>query len=418
MNRRKFLARSLAATGALPLTSAPWTAFAADTPTLSSTPSSASISALTPASAPIAQKLLILVYLKGGNDAYNTFVPHNDARYKKLRPNIALQREGLIHVSDSHGFHPALAALIPAWEAKQVALVQGIGQQEITNQHYRDLEMQFTGASPDQYFDQGWLTRALLKNPQPASIPKSALDAIAFDDLDIREADPMGPFRGQKLRVVQMQHPSEWLANRTVIGTKHTSTPAAITSGAEKSFLQADIAPRNTNFPADAFGDALKSAVQLASLGMAPPVIHITLNALDGDQHNAFDTHWTQLKYHGAVLARLANGLAALREGMIEIGKWNDTLVATYDEFGRSPKENIDKGTHHGWGSAQFVMGGRVKGGLHGEALPVVDVFSIDGPPPVIDYRQLYTTIIESWWGGSAAGVFDRRFKTLDLLTT
>ena len=145
-------------------------------------------------------------------------------------------------------------------------------------------------------------------------------------------------------------------------------------------------------------------------------MVHITLNALDGDQHNAFDTHWNQLKYHGLALERLATGIAALREGMIEIGKWNETLVATYDEFGRSPKENAEAGTHHGWASAQFIAGGRVKGGLHGVALPVVDVFSLDGPPPVIDYRQLYTTIIENWWGGSASGVFDRRFKSLDLL--
>jgi len=387
MNRRDFITAS----ASLPLICSPW-------------------SGSTFASTDAAQKLLVLIYLKGGNDAYNTFVPHTNSKYKKLRPTLALRGEDLIQVTDTHGFHPSLKALLPAWDASEVALVQGIGQQEITNQHYRDLEMQFTGASLNEYLDTGWITRALLKNPQPAL----QLDAIAFDDLDIREADPMGPFRGQKLRVVQMQHPSEWLAQRRIIGTKHVVTRPAET--AEKNFIQQDAVALKTRFPADAFGDALKATVQLAAAGIAPPVIHITLNALDGDQHHAFDTHWAQLKYHGTALARLATGIAALRTGMIEIGRWNETLLATYDEFGRSPKENIDNGTHHGWASAQFVVGGRVKGGLHGEALPVVDVFSLDGPPPVIDYRQLHTTIIENWWGGSANGVFDRRFKPLDLL--
>ncbi len=391
MNRRNFLTAS----ATLPLLGAPWARSAL---ALTNTP----------------QKLLVLVYLKGGNDAYNTFVPHTNAKYKKLRPTLALPSQSLIHVTDTHGFHPSLKALMPAWEAKELALVQGIGQQEITNQHYRDLEMQFTGASPDQFLDQGWLTRAMLQNPLKNPQPASALDAIAFDDLDIREADPMGPFRGQKLRVVQMQHPSEWLAQRQIMGTRHTITRPA--EAAEKTFMQQDVTPLKTIFPADAFGDALKATVQLAAAGIAPPVVHITLNALDGDQHNAFDTHWNQLKYHGLALERLATGITALREGMLEIGKWNETLVATYDEFGRSPKENREAGTHHGWASAQFVAGGRVKGGLHGVALPVVDVFSLDGPPPVIDYRQLYTTIIENWWGGSASGVFDRRFKPLDLL--
>jgi uncharacterized protein (DUF1501 family) len=359
-----------------------------------------------------ANKLLVLIYLKGGNDGYNTFVPHTNAKYKQLRPTLALRGDSLIHVTDTHGFHPSLKALMPAWEAKDLALIQGIGQQEITNQHYRDLETQFTGASLSDYYDDGWLTRAMLKNPQA----NSGLDAIAFDDLDIREADPMGPFRGQKLKVVQMQHPSEWLAQRKFAGTKHLATAPA--RALEATFQQKEISTLKTQFPADPFADALKAAVQLAQSGMAPPVIHITLNGLDGDQHSGFDTHWDQLKYHGNVLARLSAGIAAFRNAMIEIGQWNNTLVATYDEFGRSPKENEKSGTHHGWASSQFVAGGRVKGGLYGEAPQVVDVFALDGPPPVIDYRSLHTTVIENWWGGSASGVFDRRYKPLDILKT
>jgi uncharacterized protein (DUF1501 family) len=159
----------------------------------------------------------------------------------------------------------------------------------------------------------------------------------------------------------------------------------------------------------------LKATVELAAANMAPPVVHICLNAEDGDHHHAFDTHWDQPKYHGATLERLAKGLAAFRAGMEEIGRWNDTVLFTYDEFGRSPKENEKQGTHHGWANVQFVMGGRIKGGLVGEAMPVVNVFQIDGPAPTIDYRVLYTTIIEQHWGASANGVFQKRFKPLDI---
>lgn len=357
-----------------------------------------------------APRLLVLVYLKGGNDAYNTLVPFGNARYVKHRPTIALKRDQVIRITDSHGFHPALGGIMPIWETRELALIQGIGQQEITNQHYRDAEMQFTGASPDQYLTDGWATRAMIANRRQGK----ALDALAFGDLDIREADPMGPFRGNKLRVINMQHPSEWLRRHQVTGTRYlTSAPAQESAG---RFALSSPAELKTVFPADEFGEALMATVQLAVAGVAPPVVHITLNAASGDQHHAFDTHWDQLKYHGLALERLARGIAAFREGMREIGQWDNTLLATYDEFGRSPKENADRGTHHGWSSVHFVAGGKVKGGLYGEAMPVIDVFSIDGPPPVIDYRALYTTIIEKWWGGSAAGVFDRRFLPLDLL--
>ena len=360
--------------------------------------------------------LLVLVYLKGGNDAYNTFVPLNDVRYRKLRPNIGINRDQLIPFSATHGFNPALASLLPLWENKEIALLQGIGQQEVTNQHFRDLEMQFTGATLNQYYIDGWLTRAFGANADNSRLGRSALDALAFGDLDIREADPMGPFRGNKIRVINMQHPSEWLIAQKVAGTQHLeSTPARTLAN---TYAQPQRVKLQTAFPANEFGDALKATAQLAAAGMAPPVVHITLTAASDDQHHAFDTHWDQQKYHTPTLIKLAEGIKAFRNAMREIGQWDNTLLATYDEFGRSPKENEDRGTHHGWGSTQIVLGGKVKGGLFGQPMPVVDVFAIDGPPPVIDYRELYTTIIEQWWRGKARGVFDRNFKTLDLLRT
>ncbi|MBL8512201.1 MAG: DUF1501 domain-containing protein [Betaproteobacteria bacterium] len=357
-------------------------------------------------------KTLILIYLEGGNDAYNTLVPYTDPRYYQSRPNIALKSEQLIHLSTTQGWHPAMQALLPAWEARQCALIQGIGQQDVTNQHYRDLETQFTGADPDEYRHDGWLTRALEANP---SLAGKTLDAIAFGQLDIRESDPMGPFRGQRARVVNITHPSEWLAAQRIATTQHLATATA--QAAAKNYRQERAISLNTRFPADAFGDALRASVELVAAGIAPPVIHITLNADDGDHHHAFDTHWQQLDYHGAALTRLATWLSALRQGMIEIWHWDQSLVASYDEFGRSPKENEQRGTHHGWASTHLVMGGQVKGGFYGEALPIVKVFAIGGPKPVIDTRALYTTLIENWWGGSANGVFARRFKPLPILS-
>ena len=396
MNRRHFLSLASAA----PLLTLPW----------ANGLKASTGAALQPST------LLVMVYLKGGNDAYNTFVPLNDARYRRLRPTLAIAREQLIPFSATHGFNAALKPLLPLWENKEMALLQGIGQQGITNQHYRDLETQFTAASPDQYYDDGWLTRALRANVGNGKLGTSQLDALAFGDLDIREADPMGPFRGNKIRVINMQHPSEWLVTQKVVGTQHLeSTPAR---AVVNTYAQSQRVTLKTSFPANEFGDALKATAQLAAAGMAPPVVHISLTAVDDDQHHAFDTHWEQAKYHGETLIKLADGLKAFRDAMREIGQWDNTLLATYDEFGRSPKENAKQGTDHGWSSTHFVLGGKVKGGLLGQPVPVVDVFQIDGPPPVMDYRELYTTIIEQWWQGNARGVFDRKFKTLDLLRT
>jgi uncharacterized protein (DUF1501 family) len=175
--------------------------------------------------------------------------------------------------------------------------------------------------------------------------------------------------------------------------------------------------PLKTQFLTDQFGTAMRAAVELAAIDRKLPVIHVALNGTDEDKHHSVDCHWDQLMYHGDSLFRLASGLASLRSGLKEIGRWDETLVATYDEFGRCPTENEDRGTHHGLASVHFVMGGRVKGGLIGEAPEVRHMFPrIGGPMPKIDTRQMWTTIAQQWWNTDTANLFSKRHATLDLL--
>ena len=352
-------------------------------------------------------RLLVLVFLYGGNDNFNTWVPYTDPLYYKLRPTIAIKRDGVVPVTERHGFNRALAPLMPIFESRELALVQGIGYPDATQQHYRDEELAFTASDGDQFYTDGWVTRALSSSTR-------SLDALAFDTLDIRESDPMGPFRGDKLGVVQVQYASELLAKRKLADCVIEGN----TRGRERAKRMEALAPvqLRTTFADDPFGQAVRAAVEVASIDRTIPVIHIALNGLDGDKHHSVDCHWEQAKYHGDALKRLADGLAALREGLKEIGRWDETLVATYDEFGRSPVENEDKGTHHGHGSVHFVMGGRVKGGLYGEAPPVERVHLVGGPKPTLDTRSLWTTVVQRWWSGDASRLFARSFKPVDIL--
>ena len=361
------------------------------------------------AAAPGPRRLLILVYLYGGNDGFNTWVPYTDARYYRLRPSIAVPRDAVLKVTDSHGLHPSLAPLLPLWEARELAIVQGLGYPGTTQQHYRDSEIAFTAAD-EEILGEGWVSRALAAAQRRAAGP----EAVAFGVLDVRALDPMGPFRGERIAAVQVHHASELLAARRFAGCATESNAPGRGAAASGGML----APRPlaTPFPADPFGQALRAAVELAAADAAIPVIHVALNAHDGDKHHTLDTHWDQLRYHGEALRRLAEGLAALRAGLVEIGRWDETLVATYDEFGRSPVENENHGTHHGLGTTHFVAGGRVRGGLYGKAPPVEDLHPIGGPAPALDTRRLWTTVVQGWWGLDAASLFARPHAPLGLL--
>jgi uncharacterized protein (DUF1501 family) len=354
---------------------------------------------------------LVLVFLYGGNDSYNTWVPYTDPTYYRVRPNIAVKRDAVLKITDSHGFHPSLAALMPVWDAKELALVQGIGMAGTTQQHIRDCEIAFTG-NDEEIVTSGWATRVLARRPPAAGLA----DAIALGgELDVRMSDPMGPFRGDRLGVIQVHWAYELLEKRR-IGDCVIDTN---TRGRERVARDTQPIPATalrTAFPSDPFGQAMRMTVELAAADRSLPVVHVTLNGLDNDKHHSVDCHKQQLDYHGDALKRLAEGLAALRSGLTEIGRWDETLVATYDEFGRSPMENEDRGTHHGAASTHFVMGGRVKGGLIGEAPRVVSMWPIGGPAPTLDTRRLWTTVAERWWGIDASDVFARRHAPLDLL--
>ena len=358
-----------------------------------------------------ANRLFVMVYLYGGNDGYNTWVPYANPLYYKLRPHIAVPRDAVLKVTPTHGFHPSLAALIPAWEAKDLALVQGLGYPACTQQHYRDTETAFTGCDGTEFSAEGWVTRALARTTHPGAMA----DAVAFDLLDIRLADPMGPFRGGKLGAIQVYRPSQLLESRRITPLLHEATAR----GREMlSHVKEPLAPvtLRTRFPSDPLGEAMRATVELAALDRSLPVIHVALNGLDDDKHHSVDCHLEQNQYHGDALKRLGDALAALRAGLIEIGRWDETLVATYDEFGRSPVENEDQGTHHGLANTHLVMGGRVVGGLHGEAPAVVRLYPIGGAAPAIDTRRLWSTVIEKWWSTPADGVFTQRHRTLDLI--
>jgi uncharacterized protein (DUF1501 family) len=358
-------------------------------------------------------RLLVLVFLYGGNDSYNTWVPYTDQTYYRVRPTLAVPRDAVLKITDRQGFHPSLAALMPAWQAKDLALVQGIGYAQATQQHYRDCEIAFTGAD-QEITGIGWATRILSRRATPEG---ATADAVAFGELDIRESDPMGPFRGNQLGVVQVHYADELLAKRRISDCVLETN----TRGRDRAARATGVIPPlalKTNFPGDPFGKAMRMTVELAAADRMLPVIHVTITGLDGDKHHSVDCHWDQLKYHGDALKRLADGLAALRTGLMEIGRWDETLVATYDEFGRSPMENGDHGTHHGLATTHFVMGGRVQGGLIGEAPRVVSMHPIGGPEPTIDTRRLWTTVAQRWWGIDAGGAFDRRYEPLPLLKT
>ena len=122
------------------------------------------------------------------------------------------------------------------------------------------------------------------------------------------------------------------------------------------------------------------------------PVIAIKV-ALGG-----FDTHANQAPTHERLLAFLATNLATLRQNLIGAGLWNDVVVMTYSEFGRRARQNASAGTDHGTSAPHFVMGGGVKGGLHG-VYPSLSDLQAGDLRHTVDFRNVFATLAQGCWG-------------------
>ena len=108
----------------------------------------------------------------------------------------------------------------------------------------------------------------------------------------------------------------------------------------------------------------------------------------------------------------------ALRGALTELGAWDRTLVMTFSEFGRRPRQNQSNGTDHGTAAPHFMAGGAVRGGLYGQA---PDLAQLDGAQNLAfttDFRQLYAGVARDWWGVNPESVVRGRFEPLRFLKT
>jgi uncharacterized protein (DUF1501 family) len=121
-----------------------------------------------------------------------------------------------------------------------------------------------------------------------------------------------------------------------------------------------------------------------------------------------WDTHVNQ----GGATGYLADRLAELGRGVAgfvdEIGPdaWHDTVVVVISEFGRTFRENGNRGTDHGHGSVYWVLGGGVKGGrVVGEQVRVeqANLFQNRDYPVLTDYRVLLGGLLQRLYGLDAA---------------
>ncbi len=353
------------------------------------------------------QNLLILVEFKGGNDGLNTVIPYADDNYYRLRPRIALARDQILQLDEHTGLHPSLQAMLPLWQAGEVAIVQGVGYPDPNLSHFRSIEIWDTASASNEYLNKGWLSQTFSQFPPPA---RFAAEGVSLGSEDL------GPLAGGA-RAIVLNNADQFtriakLADDPALHTGNASLDRILGIESDIRHAASRIDGRysfRTEFPATPFGNTLHTAAEVIANRSGVAVVRISLNG--------FDTHANQPATQAHLLKQFADGMAALKSALTELDRWNSSLIMTYSEFGRRPQDNDGNGTDHGTAAAHFVMGGRVRGGLYGQA-PGLDQLENGNLVHTVDFRSLYLAAAEKWWRLPAKKLMGGHFNSLNIIRT
>ena len=330
--------------------------------------------------------ILVLIELKGGNDGLNTLIPMDDPFYHILRPKIAIPKSDAIMLHDGFAMHGSLAPLLPLWESGDMAWVHALGYPNANKSHFRSIEIWETGSETEAYDRQGWLSKlypqsstelkAVAVGSDAGPLAGSAFDKIVMEDVKT--------FRSltKQLKKVRAETSNPALAHALDVQNNVYNNAQTLIDTLKTPHSS------SVSFPSHRFGRRLNQVSQLINSGLGASFYKVELGG--------FDTHFGQVNRHQRLLSQLSSGLKPFVTSMQEAGHWDNVLIMTYSEFGRRASENRSGGTDHGTAAAQFLLGGRLRGGLYGRAPSLDDLVKSD-LKHTTDFRSLYHSVAKQW---------------------
>lgn len=316
------------------------------------------------------RKTLIAIFQRGAVDGLNMVVPYAESNYYDLRPNIAIPKpngsaNAAINLDGFFGLHPSMQPFKPLWDSKRLAIVHASGSPDNTRSHF-DAQDYMESATPGvKSTRDGWLNRYLQSKADPQ---KSLFRAVSMTQQMPRAMQGKAPtiamsnladFRiraGQTSEAVQggFEAIYEEAVNDTLHGTGKETFEAI---NYLKQVNPGQYKPENgATYPQTPFGNALRQTAQLIKAGVG---LEVAFTDVGG-----WDTHVNEGNQQGQLsnlLRQFSSAIAALH---IDLGqRMDDVVILTMSEFGRTVRENGNRGTDHGHANAMFVLGNQVRGG-------------------------------------------------------
>lgn len=352
---------------------------------------------------PRAQPKFLLVFLRGGYDAANLLVPVSSQFYYEARPNIAIPRPGAgvnaaLPLDTDWGLHPALRDTAHRlYTQRQAAFVPFCGTDDLTRSHFEtqdSIELgQPLGGNRD--FQSGFLNRlvGVLGGAVPISftdqlpivmrgdkdVPNMALRTLGKPGIDNRQS-----------AIISAMYRRTSLAPQVNEGFGVRDEVIVAMAPEMEAASRDAITAKGFELESRRVAKLMRDKFDIGFLDVGGWDTHVGEGAATG--------------YLGGRLEELGRGLAAVAE---EMGPaWRNTVIFVLSEFGRTFRENGNRGTDHGHGSVYWVLGGGIRGGrIVGEQtrLTQAALFQNRDYPVLNEYRAVLAGLFARMYGLDAA---------------
>ena len=363
--------------------------------------------------------ILVVIQMSGGNDGLNTIIPYADDNYFKLRPVIGIKDQRL-KLNDHLMLNPQMTAFKDLYDQGQLAIINGCGYPSPSRSHFRSMEIWNT-AAPDRQETVGWLghyidhalrgTQSMLK---AVNIGSELPQALVADSAPVPSIQTIQDFRFKLDRQSEYDAKLEDQIIRECNAVRNDSPALEFLSRqATNAIIETDNIRKvaanyktEVNYP-KGLGDQLRTIAQLIDGNFGTRVFYA--------QTGGYDTHANQLNGHGQLLNGVGNAIAAFHKDMTSRGLADKVTIMCFSEFGRRAQQNNSNGTDHGAAGPMFLIGGKVKGGLHGDYPSLTELDGGDLKYSV-DFRRVYATILDRWMAADSNAVLGEKFDAIDVL--
>lgn len=393
MNRRRFLRQTLAHVG---LGALAW-----------------SLAGVRHVMAAPGDRVLVVVYLRGGWDGLNVAVPHGDDAYYSLRPTIAIRppsdggAASALDLDGFFGFHPAMSALHAMYQSGQVAVLPAVHYVGAWNSHFAGQDVIESGSVPA--LASGWLGRYLqqstgdptqkalsLTDQVPLSLVGLDTPVSAFPDLGSPYLASSTSDRAMLANVVSQEYGRAPLPGNPYsialngIGSKLLGDLASLQ-------VVGQMTPENgAAYPVTTFGRQIRQAAALVKGRTGLELITLNLGG--------WDTHSSEGGASGRMAVQLADFSNSVAAFFTDLGAAASRVtLLTVTEFGRTAAENGSAGTDHGNASTWLAIGPNVRGGVHlGSGWPGLQpsqLFNGRALAHTVDFRAIYANVLSRCLG-------------------